>query len=441
MDEVYEFLVTKSGIKYKETVILGISGGPDSMALLHLFLKLKKEMDLDLVCAHINHNVRKESDEEEEFVKSYCHKNGVIFESFKIQKYGDDNFENEARHMRYTFFEKIINKYGAKYLITAHHGDDLMETILMRIARGSTLKGYSGFSKMITKKNYKIIRPFITKTKQELLDYVKKNKIDYRIDKTNFDDSHTRNRYRKVVLPFFKKEDENVHLKFLKYSQTLLEYYNYVENLTKEQEKRIVNYRTIDLEKFNKLDHLLQTKIIYNLLESIYGDDLFFISDAHTDLLFNLIKSSKVNSWVHLPNNIIAVKSYNKLSFREQKEEQEEYEIQLDGIVNLPNAMNIEIIKNSNITSNFCTRLSTKDVVLPLYVRSRKNGDKIIIKNMLGSKKIKDIFIDSKISADKRKLWPIVCDATGRIVWLPGLKKSKFDKAKNEVYDIILKYY
>ena len=141
MDKVYDELLNRLNIKYGDAVVVGVSGGPDSMALLHLLIRLKKALDLQIICAHVNHNTgRKGQFEEQKFVEDYCKKNSVIFETMTIEKYGDDNFHNEARTIRYSFFNSLIKKYNAKYLFTAHHADDLMETILMRIVRGSTLK-------------------------------------------------------------------------------------------------------------------------------------------------------------------------------------------------------------------------------------------------------------------------------------------------------------
>ena len=151
-----------------DKIVIGCSTGPDSMALVDMLLKIRKKYNLELIIAHVNHNVRKESAIEEKFLEKYCIENNVIFESMTIEEYGDDNFHNEARHIRYNFFETIINKYSANYLMTAHHGDDLIETILMRIVRGSNLKGYSGFKEIVDMGNYKIIRPLIYFTKKEL---------------------------------------------------------------------------------------------------------------------------------------------------------------------------------------------------------------------------------------------------------------------------------
>src|SRR5699024_2935456 len=122
-----------------------------------------------------------------------------------------------ARLKRYNFFDELVHTYHAKYLMTAHHGDDLMETILMRLTRGSSLKGYAGFKKEYKKDNYKVVRPLITQTKQEIIEYMDNLGLKYFIDESNFSDKYTRNRYRKNILPFLKQEDPQVHHKYLKF--------------------------------------------------------------------------------------------------------------------------------------------------------------------------------------------------------------------------------
>ena len=441
MEEVYNFIRNKINLKPGDTIVAGVSGGPDSMALIYILNEFKEKMDLRLVCAHINHNTRKETEEEEKYLRNYCKENNIIFECIKVDKWGDDNFENEARTVRYNFFEELVDNYGAKYLMTAHHADDLIETILMRIVRGSTLKGYSGFSKIVQKNGYKIIRPLITLTKDEIIEFDKKNNIKYFIDSTNNDDVHTRNRYRHVVLPFLKKENPNVHKKFIKFSETLLENSNYIDEEANKHFNRVFQDGILYIDKFSMLDKVIQTKIIYNILEKIYGDDLLIIGDTHVELIFDLINSNKSNSIVHLPNNIIIIKAYNEISFNYDDEEYDEYEIEINDLVNLPNGKIIEKVNYSNDTSNNVIRLSSKEIKLPLYVRNRKDGDKMEVKGLNGSKKVNEIFINEKIKANDRKIWPVVLDAYNNVIWVPGLKKSKLDKKINEEYDIILKYY
>ena len=440
MEEVYKYLLNDAGIRHRDTLCIGVSGGPDSMALLDLMIKLKSELDLVLVVAHVNHNIREESKEEEAYLREFCNNMGLHFECFKIEHYGDDNFHNEARTIRYNFFDKVCKDYNAKFLLTAHHGDDLVETILMRIVRGSSLKGYSGFSKVIVKDDYTILRPLITVTKDDLTNYCNENNIKYFIDKSNLKDVYTRNRYRKYVLPFLKEEDKMVHEKFLKFSETLLEYNNYIEREVSQVINKVFKNGVLDISKFKELDHLLQSKIISNILEKIYGDDLLIITNTHVNLIFDLINSYKPNSVVHLPNNVKAIKSYNELSFAFMEEVDDKYEIELDSVANLPNGMIIEKVSDTDDTSNYVTRLSSKDVSVPLYVRTRRNGDKMSVKGMEGHKKVNDIFIDNKIVSKDRNVWPVLVDAEERVIWVPGLKKSKFDKEIHEEYDIILKY-
>ncbi len=441
MKDVYNYLLKNLNLKDNDSVVIGVSGGPDSMALLNLFLELKKEIDLNIVCAHINHNVRKESAEEEKFLNTFCNINSISFEVMKIESYGDDNFQNEARTKRYEFFRELINKYNSKYLFTAHHADDLIETILMRISRGSSLKGYSGFQKEVEMDNYKIIRPLISKTKEEILLYNKDNKIKYVTDLSNEKDTYTRNRYRKYILPFLKKEDPKIHEKFEKFSNVLLEYNSYIEKEATKQMKEVYVQKTLNIKKHLKLEDIIQKKIINLILENIYHDDLMLITDIHTDLIQKLITSDKANQTIHLPNDFLVVKSYDSVVFKKEMVLKGDYEIDLSKYVNLPNGKNLEIVETSNLTNNFICRLNSKEIKLPLHVRNRRDGDKIRLKGMLGSKKVKDIFINEKIPMEERNNWPIVLDSENIIVWIPGLKKSTYDKEKTELYDIIIKYY
>ena len=414
-----------------DVVVLGCSGGPDSMALLDLLIEFRKKLNISIVCAHVNHKLRAESDDEMVWLEQFCLKHKIIFEKMIINNYGDDNFHNEARNIRYNFFEELVYKYNAKYLMTAHHGDDLVETILMRIVRGSTLGGYAGFSKLVKKKDYSIVRPLVYVTKDEILSYDKKNNIEYAVDKSNFSDKYTRNRYRKMVLPFLKEEEPNVHLKFLKYSEMLFECERFLDGESSKSYKKLYNENYIDIDKFKMLDFIIQNKIINNLLEEYYEDDLILISDVHTDLIKSLIYSNRSNSVIYLPNAVKVVKSYNKLYF----------ERELLDYANLPNGKNIKAIEDADSNSNFYCRLNSSDVVLPLHVRTRRDGDRMKVKGLNGSKKVKDIFIDEKVPISQRDLWPVVVDSEDKIVWLPGLKKSKFDVSKNKKCDIILRYY
>lgn len=441
MDKVYNFLKKTICLKQNDRVVVGVSAGPDSMALLHILKELQKEIAYKIIVAHVNHNVRKESVEEASFLEGYCHENDLIFENMTIEKYGDDNFHNEARNIRYNFYRRLIDKYQANYLMTGHHGDDLIETILMRIVRGSTLKGYSGFNEFVDMNGYKIVRPLLHTTKDEIERYNKENNIPYRIDKSNFKNKYTRNRYRKNVLPFLKEEESNVHEKFIKFSQTLIEYDNFIEKMVHMSLSDVYEDGILNIPKFLTLDLLLQKRIVDYLLANIYRDDLIQIDDRHQNLILNAVNSKKSSLKYNLPNDYLVIKEYDKLYFKKIIDQITSYDIELNDEVFLPNGMQIEKIDDTNSDGNDIMRLSSKDVVLPLRVRTRHNGDKMSIKNLNHVKKVSDIFINSKVPVDKRDLWPIVVDSTDKIVWIPKVKKSKYNRLKSEKCDIIFKCY
>ena len=295
MKKVYEYLQKEINLKDRDVIVIGCSGGPDSMALMYVLQEIREKTKLLLVCAHVNHNVRVESKQEEEFLRGYCNDNDIVFESMTIQNYGDDNFHNQARKIRYQFFEEIVNKYKAQYLMTAHHGDDLIETILMRMVRGSTLKGYAGFEKSVKKENYTLVRPLIFATKEEIEKYDISKNIPYVIDKSNFKGKYTRNRYRKEVLPFLKDEEPIVHDKFLKFSDTLIEYSNYIDHVISKIINKVYSNNVLNIEEFLKEETLIQKKIIYYIMENIYDDDLHEISSVHVNSILNLINSKRTN--------------------------------------------------------------------------------------------------------------------------------------------------
>lgn len=424
-------------IKENETVITATSGGPDSMALLNLLIKLSKTKKITIICAHVNHNLRKESQEEAIMVKKYANENNLIFEKMEINHY-EGNTENYARTQRYNFFEKLIKKYNATYLLTAHHGDDLTETILMRMVRGSSLKGYSGFQEITDKGTYKIYRPLITKTKDELLNYVKTNNIPYAVDKTNFSEEYTRNRYRLNILPILKKENKSVHLKFLKFSETLKLYDDHINKEVNEKLNKIYQKNNLNLNLFENEDELIKRKILYKILNDLYYKNISLITDNHVELILNIIESPRPNLKINLPNKVLVIKNYQNLYFTKNTEIKP-YSFTFENKVILPNDK-ILIKEETDDTSNYTIRLNSKELSMPLIVRTRQNGDKMEIKNLNGHKKIKDIFIDEKISESDRNNWPILTDQNNQIIWLPGLKKSKFDKQKHENYDIIIRY-
>ena len=435
------YLYLKKLLKENDTIVIGVSTGPDSMCLLSLLEKIKNEIKINIVVAHVNHHVRKESEIEEKYIKEYCSNHNLICEVAHLKPV-ENNFEAEAHRFRYTFFKKLIAKYNANYLMTAHHGDDLVETVIMREIRGSSLKGYAGIAMSTLHENYILARPLLFYTKDNILEYAKENNIKYFIDNTNFLDNHLRNRIRKDILPLLKKENPNVHLKYLQYSEELLASDKVLQKLTNEIIKKVYNNNRLIIPAFLNQNQVIQERIIKLILKELYQDNIDIITNTQVQNIIALINRTKPNETLLLPNNFIVEKKYNELIFSKKATKQVQIDTKKHKLKDVNNYNNqvIKIVGSSSDTSNFTTRLNSSELSLPLYIRTRTTGDKMTIKNMTGTKKIKDIFIDSKIPLSKRNSWLLVCDSDDNVIWLPGLKKSKFDKEINEKYDIILMF-
>lgn len=418
-----------------DVVIVSLSGGPDSMCLLDITLKVNKK--IKIIAAHINHNVRKESKDEETFVKNFCDKKGIIFESMTINNYTNQNFHKEARDIRYNYMEQLINKYKAKYLLTAHHGDDLIESILMHLVRGTSFLGYSGFKKETDQGFYKLIRPLINKSKEEIKNYNIKNNIPFAIDKTNKSKKYTRNRYRLDVLPILHKENTKVIEKINKFSNLIIEYDDYVKKDVERCIKNVYKDNKLNISEFLKLDKLIQRGIIENILYKIYEDDIYLLNDRHIKYIYDLINTKKKNTSIILPKDINVVKEYNYLYFNKTIKENEKQKLLLKDKIENKDYI-IKIVKESDDTTNNTIRLKKSEIKMPLYIINRENGLKINLKN--GHRKINDIFIDCKLTKEKRDTQPILVDSDNKVLWIPGIKKSKFSKDKTEKCDIIVEY-
>ena len=419
---------------FNNYVVIGVSAGPDSMCLLDL---LQKKTTKIVVC-HINHNVRKESIEEEEYITKYCQDKNIILEKTTINNYQENNFENEARKKRYMFYEEILKKYNSKTLLLAHHGDDLIETILMKISRGSNLEGYAGIKEISNVKNYQIIRPLLKYTKEDIINYNKSNNIKYYNDSSNQSTNYTRNRYRLNILPLLKKEDKNIHKKYLKYSKTLIEYDDYIKREVKRNINNVYKDNIINIDNLNKLDTFLIKNILYNVMNNIYQNKNNIITDRHIQNIISLLNNTKPNIKIDLPNNKEIVKEYNKLIIKDKTSDIKNYKIEFNDKIEIENLI-IEKIKSEDDDSNSVCRLNSKDITLPLYIRNREDGDYIILKGSNNRKKIKEIFIEKKLPLKKRNNYPLLVDSNNNIIWIPNIKKSKFCNKKSENYDIIIR--
>lgn len=431
MNKVFDFI---NNLNIDNKVVLACSYGPDSMCLLDILIRC----NVNVVVAHVNHKLREESDKEYLLLEDYCKKNNIMFEGYIINEYPKGNKEAVARDLRYKFFERVLKKYGSDYLFTAHHGDDLIETMLMRVSRGASFKGYAGFGEISRVNNFNLVRPLIYVTKDEIDKYNRDNNVCYAVDKTNFEFLHTRNIYRHKVLPLLKEINPDVHKKYLKFSKSIIDYYNYVN-------EEVNSYKTIlykknkclDINDVGLLPEFILRLLIESILSDIYQDKISVINDKHVDAIFGLIYNNRPNVEISLPAGFVAYKFYNIIDIR-LRHEVFDYDYILEKEFNINNGYITYINDSDIVKSNYLIRLSSLDVKLPLHIRNRRVGDKILLKG--GSKKVGEILSEAKISRWERNIYPIVTDSDGKILWIPGVKKSKYDRQIDEKYDIIVKY-
>ena len=434
MKEEKKFL--QSYISKDDICVLALSGGPDSMCLLSLLL----ELGISVVCVHINHHTRVSCERDYAFVRDYLQKRGIPLEYFAIDRYESGKFtEQEARDFRYERFREVVLKYRAKCLLTAHHGDDLTETILMRILRGSTLEGYAGIQRKSLWNDIVVLRPLLTVRKKDIYAYLDEHHVPYVEDESNLDDSFLRNRLRHTILPFFGQENPNYHRKMLQFSEVLLGSNSLIKEEVKRLRASIEQDQKINVLAFKQLSLEMKRAYAESYLSDVYQEDIKVISKQHVRLFIEMIENARSSCMLDFPKQFSFVKQ-NGWCFLQKKQKFEPYCIKVSKSTILPNGDRLEQMDSYGEKSNYYIHLRTSDVCFPLYLTTRKAGMKMEVKNLHGSKKVNDILIDEHIPQFKKDAIPILIDSNGKVLWILGLKKSKYDLEKDESYDIIYKY-
>ena len=439
-------------------IIVGVSGGPDSLALLHFLWGQKDKRNLSIVAAHVDHMFRgQESLDDALFVKDYCKQHDIPFEMARIniplimERTGNSS-QVAAREERYKFFETIMEKYDYPYLALAHHGDDQIETMLMRMTRGSTGKARAGIPFTRPFHRGMIFRPFLTLTKEEIEQYCRENQLTPRIDPSNKKSIYSRNRFRKEVLPFLKMENPNVHEHFQRFSEDLQSDEAFLQELTVQNMNKVMTIRekskiSMDIKPFLDMPLPLQRRGIQLILNYLYKDKPASLSAVHIDQVFSIIHHREPSGKLDFPNGLKVIRSYLQLTFQFQLIKAKPYSLKIvePGMVILPNGGSIRIDYLDGEIPEFhhpYTALFHVEVVKwPLVIRTRKIGDRMTLKGMQGSKKIKDIFIDQKVPVQDRDTWPVITDSEDCILWLPGLKKSSFEGIDYNAKQYILLTY
>lgn len=271
--------------KRGDKIVLGVSGGPDSMCLLNIFSLLSKKQDLEIVVAHVNYGLRgKDSQKDQELVEKSARKNGFAFHLLETKLKNKQNLEEACRKIRYTFFEKILFQEKATSIAVAHNLDDQAETFLMRIIRGSGLLGLSAMKY----RNNKLIRPLLSISRKEILEYLKENKLTYRLDKSNLESFFVRNKVRNKLIPFLEKNfNPNIRKTLFEASLSIAEDYDFIL-------RNLENRKTEELsaKKLLSLPSSILKMTIRKELERKKGD-LRDIQARHIEEILKILRSNK----------------------------------------------------------------------------------------------------------------------------------------------------
>ncbi|ESU34606.1 hypothetical protein G3A_00085 [Bacillus sp. 17376] len=428
------------------SIAVGVSGGPDSLALLHFLSEQRERNFLKLVAVHVDHMFRGyESYQDALFVKDFCEKRDIPFEMKRIDvpaymRETGLSSQQAARACRYSFFEQVMEKHQLQYLALGHHGDDQVETVLMRLTRGSSGKARAGIPFSRKFGPFTIFRPFLCLTKEELEEYCSMNLLQPRIDPSNEKAYYSRNRFRKFVLPFLKEENAAVHEHFQRFSEELQMDEDYLIELTSKELNKVMKKEgkriSVCISSFEEMPMPLQRRGIKLILNYLYNERPASLSAIHIEKIFSIIRNPHPSGTLDFPSGLRIIRSYGKCHFELNPPERQSYRFELSGPdqLRLPNGGGIDaqLLNGAHDmdVSNDCFIVDLEQTGTPLIIRTRQNGDRISLKGMAGSKKVKDIFIDMKIPLSQRDEWPIVTDREGGILWLPGLKKSNHESTK-----------
>lgn len=310
-------------IQNGDKVVVGLSGGPDSISLINVLNEIRNEetyeLKFDLIAAHINHNIREEAKSDEDFVVKYCKEKNIEIHVLSIDinkkaKEEKKGTEEAGRNARYKFFEEILIKTKANKIATAHTANDNAETVLMNIIRGSGTSGLKGIRPI---RENKFIRPLIETTREEIEKYCDEYKLNPRIDKTNFENEYTRNRTRNMLIPFIKENfNPNIIMTINRLSDIINEENEYLEKLTKQKYKEIVIEENIgkqivlDLRLFNKQDLVIKKRLILHTVNILQGTTQG-LGKVHIDDIIKLCGNNLGNKYL-TPNKNIKVLIKNK---------------------------------------------------------------------------------------------------------------------------------
>lgn len=438
LDKIEGYIKKENMIDQGDGIVIALSGGADSVALFLCLNELKEKYGLKLVAAHVNHMIRgDEADRDEAYVINLGKTYGIPVEVLKkdvpaFAKEKSMTEEEAGRYIRYEFFREIKKRYGYDKIAVAHHMDDLAETVIFNMVRGSGIKGLVG----ILPVRDDVIRPLLCVDKEEIKEFLDKEKVNYCIDKTNFDTDYSRNRIRNVIIPELLKINPKAVLHIGRIGNSLREIN---ESFEKEADKYEFlseeGKRSIKSSDIKKLDKNVRYEIYLRMIESLVHKRKD-ISASHLDGVDRLVLKEETGKCIDIPYNILVRNSYGKLimSVDEEKYADEDKDRNKIHSTDISSHFKVEIIDadkelidsiiNKKIPEERSVKMIDFDKIKGgIGFRYPKEGDTMVIDSRGSTKKISRIFIDGKIDREERKVWPLVVDSKN-VIWVSGLRLS-----------------
>lgn len=446
-----------------DCIVVAVSGGPDSIALLYIMHAIAKRMErgLSLVCAHINHGFRpEESLEEVEFVQGLAGQLDLPFElgNLDIPSYMEQSGKGTqlaAREKRYEFLHAVAEKYGAASIALAHHADDQAETVMMRILRGSGSSGLAGMRIKRLERNVNLIRPLLRIYKAEILQACQESGIPYRIDSSNLQNKYARNAIRLDVLPFLGQYNGQLAESLNRLADTLGEEDDYMQQVTSQVYRELVTSNgedlTFQIGPFTSLHAALQRRLIKLILNYLPSgmEEIDFVKIERVRQ--GAIQVMPTTWSLDLGGGLQCVREYDTIRFiPNAAEDSLRYTYRVDKV---PAEVAIQGLGTNLLFTqtaagqgavstmahgNDRAVFDADKLVYPLTVRSRQPGDMMKVMGLNGTKKVKDIFIDEKIPPSLRSRIPIVTDGLGQILWIPGIRRSSIAAVGQHTSSVVL---
>ncbi|SFF31750.1 tRNA(Ile)-lysidine synthase [Paenibacillus catalpae] len=443
-----------------DRIVAAVSGGPDSMALLHLLCMAARQDQLTIIAAHVNHGFRKEASRQEaEVVRQYAAQLGISFEMIELDMpaYIEEtgmNAQSAAREKRYAFLHETAAKYGASAIALAHHADDQAETVLMRVIRGAGLTGLAGMAAKRQEKNVELIRPLLRMNKSDIVRYCSGQDIPYCLDSSNNERYYFRNVVRLDVIPYLSQFNPQLTHSLRRIADVAGAEDDWMEHEGQRLFATLVTSAPdeckVDAGMLNGLHVALQRRLIKLILNYLSKDAEIASFDAIEKMRLAAAPVAPSTWRYDAGSGVRCIREYSSmrwvrvLNASESLEEGYAYSISRNsGAVDLTaggRTLYMEWQKRGEAVmpagrNEVC--FDADKLVFPLKVRNRLPGDRIQVLGLNGSKKVQDMFVDEKIAPSERERYPLLVDAEDRLLWVPGIRRSSHALTGHETTDFL----